>query len=427
MLADDVLVAARPAIACARRRRCRRAGDGRCTALAARSRGLSVIVDARILSPPMTGTQVHVLELIAALARTGQCRVSAIVPDRIDEAAARSLDVAAAASSSCATPMRPDWRARADVVHRPFQIDNPGELSFLTSLGDRLVITQQDLIGYHNPSYFASRDAWEGYRELTRTALAVADRVLFFSAHARARRSTRSSSSPIAPAWSRSASTTGSPVRRRSARRAASRGSQPDAEVMLCLGNDYRHKNRLFALRMLDELITPASAGTGRLVLAGPHVPHGSSAADERRMLSTRPELAAAVVDLGAVSEAEKAWLLGRAGLVLYPTVHEGFGLVPFEAAEHGVPCMWAAGTSLSELLPTMARRDRAVGSARPAPTARSSCCATTARANATSRRSAGRRAPDLGRDRRALLEVYERRAMSRRPPAGELFSRAPA
>ena len=57
------------------------------------------------------------------------------------------------------------------------------------------------------------------------------------------------------------------------------------------------------------------------------------------------------MVELGAVSEAEKAWLLGRAGLVLYPTVYEGFGLVPFEAAAHSVPCMWAAGTSLSELL----------------------------------------------------------------------------
>ena len=36
---------------------------------------------------------------------------------------------------------------------------------------------------------------------------------------------------------------------------------------------------------------------------------------------------------------------------MLYPTVLEGFGLVPFEAAEHGVPCMWAPGSSLSELL----------------------------------------------------------------------------
>ena len=44
-----------------------------------------------------------------------------------------------------------------------------------------------------------------------------------------------------------------------------------------------------------------------------------------------------------------------RRRLVLYPTVYEGFGLVPFEAAGHGVPCMWAAGTSLSEILPEAA------------------------------------------------------------------------
>jgi hypothetical protein len=55
---------------------------------------------------------------------------------------------------------------------------------------------------------------------------------------------------------------------------------------------------------------------------------------------------------VAAVTEAEKTWLFDRARLVLYPTVHEGFGLVPFEAAGHGVPCMWAAGTSLSEVLP---------------------------------------------------------------------------
>ena len=35
--------------------------------------------------------------------------------------------------------------------------------------------------------------------------------------------------------------------------------------------------------------------------------------------------------------------------------MHEGFGLVPFEAAAHGRPCLWAAGTALSEILPDAA------------------------------------------------------------------------
>jgi glycosyltransferase involved in cell wall biosynthesis len=344
VLADEVLVGAPDASP----------GKGEAPALTPSLRrarraleGLSVVVDARILSQRMTGTQLHVIEVIAALARTRSVRLSAIVTDRVDEAAARRL----ASIPEVALVRHVDaqrYPESADVVHRPYQLDNPGDLSFLISLADRVVITQQDLIGYQNPSYFPSRDAWEGYRALTRTALAVADRVLFFSRHARRealdeelvepdRASVialgvdhRIAASPVAPA--------------------GVSGLAGDAEVMLCLGNDYRHKNRLFALRMLDELLT-RHGWQGRLVLAGPHVPRGSSAKDERRMLSTRPELASAVIDLGPVSEAEKAWLLARASLVLYPSVHEGFGLVPFEAAAHAVPCMWAAGTSLSEVL----------------------------------------------------------------------------
>jgi hypothetical protein len=38
---------------------------------------------------------------------------------------------------------------------------------------------------------------------------------------------------------------------------------------------------------------------------------------------------------------------------MLYPSVHEGFGLVPFEAAEAGLVCAFAAQTALAELLPS--------------------------------------------------------------------------
>jgi hypothetical protein len=37
---------------------------------------------------------------------------------------------------------------------------------------------------------------------------------------------------------------------------------------------------------------------------------------------------------------------------VLYPSVYEGFGLVPFEAAAAGVPCFFAWNTALRETLP---------------------------------------------------------------------------
>ena len=246
----------------------------------------------------------------------------------------------------------------ADIVHRPFQLTNAGDLTFLASLGDRLVLTQQDLIAFHNPAYFPSVEAWEGYRQLARLALGAIDRVVFFSASARddslaeelvtAERASvvrLGVDHPLSP-WDRAPA----PV--------APAGVEAlggGAEAILCLGTDLHHKNRLFALRMLERL-KARHGWDGVLVFAGPSIRQGSSRPREALLLEAHPGLSASVLDVGAVSEAEKAWLLGRSALVVYPSVVEGFGLVPFEAAAYRVPCMWAPGSSLSELLPPRGR-----------------------------------------------------------------------
>ena len=226
------------------------------------------------------------------------------------------------------------------------------------------MLTQQDLIAFHNPAYFPTRPAWEGYRRLTRIALSAADRVLFFSAHARDDALAEElvdgdRASVVHLGVDHSASTESAPPpARRGSRR--TRSSCASARTIL-------HKNRVFALRLLKAL-GQGGADTTRLVFAGPSVAHGSSRPQEARFLAAHPALANRVRDLGPVSEAEKHWLYGRAALVVYPTVVEGFGLVPFEAAAHDVPCLWAPGSSLSELLPDHRRRHRPLGRARERP-----------------------------------------------------------
>jgi len=86
-------------------------------------------------------------------------------------------------------------------------------------------------------------------------------------------------------------------------------------------------------------------------VLAGPDVAEGSSVGAEAEWLSLHPDVAADVVTLPAVPEAEKRWLLEHCAAVAYPTTYEGFGLVPFEAAQAGRPCLFAPVSSLAELL----------------------------------------------------------------------------
>ncbi len=88
------------------------------------------------------------------------------------------------------------------------------------------------------------------------------------------------------------------------------------------------------------------------LAFAGPRVSRGSSGGEEAEYLAARPALAARVLDFAAVAEAEKLWLLAEAAAVVYPTTYEGFGLVPFEAARVGTPCLFAWHTSLADYMP---------------------------------------------------------------------------
>jgi hypothetical protein len=132
---------------------------------------------------------------------------------------------------------------------------------------------------------------------------------------------------------------------------AADGAATPADGFLLCLGTDFRHKNRLFAIRLLAALRDEHGWG-GSLVLAGTHIPNGSSLELEHELLAARPEVQAAIATLGAVEEDEKSWLLAHAGAVVYPSAYEGFGMVPFESALAGVPCLFAAQSSLAEVAP---------------------------------------------------------------------------
>src|ERR1039458_10791061 len=97
-------------------------------------------------------------------------------------------------------------------------------------------------------------------------------------------------------------------------------------------------------------------SGSGPIIAwlrwSGPRGPGGSSAPEGAEFRGRPPAVATATVHLAGVSEAEKLWLLQRAAGVVFPTVYEGFGLVPFEAAAAGIPCFFAAQSSLAEVVP---------------------------------------------------------------------------
>jgi glycosyltransferase involved in cell wall biosynthesis len=312
--------------------------------------GMTVTIDGSCLGGSITGTQIVVLEVIQALARSGAVQLRVAIPRRCGAEASRALG-----ELEDVETIRWDQVDRhtlkSDIVHRPYQVSSQNELETLRRLGSRLVITHLDMIAYRNPGYFRGFEEWRLYQQVTRDALGLADAVLFLSYHAAA----DVESEDLVAADRMHVVGAGTDGRFSAMRWEARhpRGASPleGGGFLLCLGADYGHKNRLFALQLLREL-QRRHGWSGRLAMVGPQVPCGSSSRAEADYLLRNPEVARAVVRLGAVTEGEKAWLYHHAAGVLYPTVYEGFGLVPFEAAAAGVPCFFAAQSALAEILP---------------------------------------------------------------------------
>jgi glycosyltransferase involved in cell wall biosynthesis len=224
-----------------------------------------------------------------------------------------------------------------------------GELEWLLAVAPRFIVCQMDCIAYNNPAYFPDLGQWSTYRRVNELASRFADGLTFLSESVLLQ--ARSSgllpdNAAIATVYSGTDRVL-SPV----APRAPIGISEALSGFFLCLGASYKHKNRLFALRIWAA--AREQGWTGDLVLAGPTPPDGNSLMDEDGFLLDHPELRNNVWRTGALSEAEKNWLYGRASLVLYPSISEGFGLVPFEAAAHDVPCLSTRAGSLDEILPT--------------------------------------------------------------------------
>ena len=144
-----------------------------------------------------------------------------------------------------------------------------------------------------------------------------------------------------------SASTTWRRGWRTSARSTRSRGRP----YLLVVGNAFWHKNRLFALRLLQWLIEQRG-WEGGLVLAGEHPGRGSSVAAERSSSRDAHRCVTAWSTSAASRTPTARRSIARRRLVVFPSLYEGFGLIPFEAAHFGTASVYTHRASMRELAP---------------------------------------------------------------------------
>ena len=311
---------------------------------------LRVTVDLRCCAGPLSGTQVHALNLVDALAAHDELQLSVLLPVRTDESVRPHVD-ALPPSVTRHIEARPIVPA-PHVFHRPYQLFAENEITDVVTAGARLVVTHQDLILDRTPAYFESKADWLHYAATTALTFVAADEVVFFSEHAREEAVReglvdRAKTSVVPPGTDhvRDSGDEAMP-------RALSGVIGPEGPpFLLVIGNAYVHKNRLFALRVTEEL-RRAQSWNGIAVFAGGKPPAGSSGRDEVDFLGAHEDMRGALVDLPHVTDEERRWLYRHAAIVLFPTLYEGFGLIPFEAAAAGTPCVYASRSSVADYLP---------------------------------------------------------------------------
>jgi glycosyltransferase involved in cell wall biosynthesis len=118
----------------------------------------------------------------------------------------------------------------------------------------------------------------------------------------------------------------------------------PDEPFWLFVGAFEPRKNIGFLLTVFEEL--RRRGDHRRLVMCGP--PGWKNANLRQRLESS--EAREAITWLGRVEDAELAWLYRNADALLLPSLYEGFGLPPLEAAAFGTPAVVSDRGSLPEV-----------------------------------------------------------------------------
>lgn len=296
--------------------------------------GLRVLIDGRSLRDPQMGTQTATLYQTLALSRHREVQevvlaVSAELPDYACSVVAgdqfRVLNIGEGDLRSC---------GRFDIGYRPHVPLGPYRPAEWRGVADRHLVNILDLIAYDIGDYFPSAEDWHVYRDHVIRSVQRADGVIVVSADVAA--AVRRAALPVDSSrlflvplgtdhMSEHVATTPP-----EALLGAGYQGKP---FLVCLGTDYACRNRDVALGAWKEL--RARGNDIGLVFAGVSVHWGTS-----REAEARQEADEAPLDLGSVSAPERNWLLKHAALVLCPSSADGFGFVPFEAAQAGTPSL---------------------------------------------------------------------------------------
>lgn len=120
-------------------------------------------------------------------------------------------------------------------------------------------------------------------------------------------------------------------------------------KYLLFIGNDFFHKNLESTVAVLKK--TSEMGYQYQLVIVGNTMPQGGSTANVKDQLVKDKNIQDQVFFLNHISDENLATLYCNAGVLLYLSNSEGFGLLPLEAFVHDCPVIASSLTSIPEIV----------------------------------------------------------------------------
>ena len=307
---------------------------------------ISVTIDCSWLGEFETGSQRATVEIVKELAAREEIESISLaaLPSGLPTYASelRSLSkVFIEDSSDCFS----------DIYWRPYQPSEPIDLSYIRGKAKRFVLTVLDLIAYDNLAYHSTKESWLWYRELFRNALLSADAITAISSDIQKQVTAAVSTlekKRVVAARLGTDHLKGSIDRTDDSRFISGIEIKRDSYIF-CIGTNFAHKNRDFAIKVMKEVrITKPNC---ELVFAGLEL--NSKQSGEQFNFEEIVKGYDWISVLGSVASDDRNWLYSNAICTLYPTTAEGFGFVPFESAKFDSPTVFTKFGPLAELLPT--------------------------------------------------------------------------
>ncbi len=287
-------------------------------------RGLDIVFDGTLFDENYTGTFVGILGMISALSQHESVRQVYIGCDAYRVNALKS-QLKKHEINVQVLNYQQVRNGQFDIGFVPHQVYSKAFFDSLAESCYRRMFWHLDFISTTTPFYHHSEGAFFSTRDFVKDSFREADGVFYLTPTTKMIakslgqyvEDSRSFILPIAP-----------DIQLRVLESNVDLNEDIPKQYLLVIGVSYAHKGRGFILDVFNE-ISSNFPGLG-IVFAGPYPDFGAE-----KILTT-----ASVIDLGRVDEKTKIKLIQNALLVLSPSVIEGFGLAPLEAALLGTPAI---------------------------------------------------------------------------------------